>query len=61
MPEQENPKGVKVRAVRRPKRLLSRTRLVMALLLIIAIPVFIGLANKAVHENADLIRKSFNW
>lgn len=43
----------------RPKRLVSRTRLVMGLLLIVAIPIFIGLANKAVHENAEAIQQSF--
>ena len=37
------------------KRRMSRTRLVMGLLLIIAIPIFIFLANKAVHENAEAI------
>jgi hypothetical protein len=45
--------------VKRPKRLVSRTRLVMGLLLIVAIPIFIGLANKAVHENAEAIQQSF--
>jgi hypothetical protein len=43
----------------RPKHRLSRTRIVMGLLLIVAIPIFIGLANKAVHENAEAIRQSF--
>jgi hypothetical protein len=33
--------------LKRPKRILSRTLLVMGLLLIVAIPIFIGLANKA--------------
>ena len=41
------------------KRRVSRTRLVMGLLLIIAIPIFIFLANKAVHENAEAIWQSF--
>jgi hypothetical protein len=31
----------------------------MGLLLIVAIPIFIGLANKAVHENEEAIRQSF--
>jgi hypothetical protein len=31
----------------------------MGLLLIVAIPIFISLANKAVRENADAIRQSF--
>ena len=44
----------------RPKRLLSRTRLVMGLLLIVAVPIFIGLANKAVHANAEAIQQSFS-
>jgi hypothetical protein len=39
--------------------ILSRTRLVMGLLLIVAIPIFIGLANKAVRENAESIRQGF--
>jgi ABC-type Fe2+-enterobactin transport system substrate-binding protein len=43
----------------RPKRLVSRTRLVMGLLLIVAIPIFIGLANKAVRENAIAIQQGF--
>jgi len=30
----------------------------MLLLLMIAIPIFIGLANKATHENAEAIRQS---
>jgi|GEM_PF-4470338 len=45
----------------KPKRfVVSRTRLVMGLLLIIAIPIFIGLANKAVRENAEAIRLGFS-
>lgn len=43
----------------RPKRLVSRTRLVMGLLLIVAIPILIGLANKAVRENAEAIQQGF--
>jgi prevent-host-death family protein len=43
----------------RPKRLVSRTRLVMGLLLIVAIPVFIGLADKVVRENAAAIQQGF--
>jgi hypothetical protein len=42
-----------------PKRLVSRTRLVMGLLLIVAIPIFIGLANKAVRENSEAIQQAF--
>jgi hypothetical protein len=40
-------------------RLLNRPRIVMGVLLIVAIPIFIALANKAVHENADAIRQTF--
>jgi hypothetical protein len=43
----------------RPKRFVSRTRLVMGLLLIVAIPIFIGLANKAARENAEAIQQGF--
>jgi hypothetical protein len=49
----------KVHYIKRARRHLSRTRLVMVLLLIIAIPIFISLANKAVNENAEAIRQSF--
>jgi hypothetical protein len=45
------------RIERRPRRYVSRTRLVMGLLLIVAMAVFIGLANRAIHENADAIRQ----
>jgi hypothetical protein len=38
-----------------PKRLLSRPRIVMGLLLIVAIPIFVFLANKVVRENAGAI------
>jgi hypothetical protein len=38
---------------------VSRTRLVMGVLLIVAIAIFIALANKAIHENAEAIRQSF--
>jgi hypothetical protein len=31
----------------------------MGLLLIVAIPIFIGLANRAVRENAGVIRQGF--
>ena len=40
-----------------PKRFLSRPRIVMGLLLIVAIPIFVYLANQAVHENAEAIRQ----
>jgi hypothetical protein len=43
---------------RRPGSLrVSRTRLVMGLLLIVALAIFINLANRAVHENADALRQ----
>jgi hypothetical protein len=38
---------------------VSRKRLVMGLLLIVALAVFISLANKVVQENAEAIRQSF--
>jgi hypothetical protein len=53
----ENHDRSNVRPVKRPKRLVSRTRLVMGLLLCVAIPIFIFLANKAVHENAGAIQQ----
>jgi hypothetical protein len=59
MPNQENPDHSNLHPIKRRKPLVSRTRLVMGLLLIVAIPIFIGLANKAVHENADAIRQTF--
>jgi hypothetical protein len=48
-----------VHYVKRPRRLVTRTRLVMGLLLIAAISIFSGLANKAVRENAEAIRQEF--
>jgi hypothetical protein len=39
------------------KRFLSRPRIVMGLLLIVAVPIFVYLANKAVQENATAIRQ----
>jgi hypothetical protein len=39
------------------KRLLSRPRIVMGLLLVVAVPIFVYLADKAVHENAEAIRQ----
>jgi hypothetical protein len=59
MENQENPDRPKVRTIKRGKRLVSRTRVIMILLLIVAIPVFIMLANKTVHENAEAIRQAF--
>jgi len=57
MENQETPGRSNVHYIKRIKRHIGRTRLVMALLLIVAIPIFIGLANRAVHENADAIRQ----
>jgi hypothetical protein len=45
--------------IKRPKHLVSRTRLVMGLLLVVAIPILIGLANKAVRENTEAIQQGF--
>jgi hypothetical protein len=59
MENENNQDPSSVHYIKRPRRRISRTRIVMALLLIIAIPIFISLANRAVHENADAIRQSF--
>jgi hypothetical protein len=59
MDSEKNPDGSNVHYITRAKRLVSRTRLVMVLLLIVAIPIFIGLAHKAVRENAEVIRQGF--
>jgi hypothetical protein len=59
MEDEKKPEHSNVHYIKRPKRLVSCTRLVMGLLLIVAIPIFIRLANKAVHENAEAIRQSF--
>ena len=48
-----------VHYIKRAKRLISRPRVVMGLLLIVAIPIFIALANKTVNENAEAIRQTF--
>jgi hypothetical protein len=48
-----------VHYLKRARRILSRPRVVMGLLLLIAIPIFVSLANKAVRENADVIRQGF--
>jgi hypothetical protein len=55
MENEKNP----VHYLKRREPLVSRTRIVMVLLLIVAIPIFIGLANRAVHENAEAIQQSF--
>jgi hypothetical protein len=59
MENEDRPAPSNVHYLKRARRHLSRPRLVMGLLLIIAIPIFITLANKAVNENADAIRQSF--
>ena len=58
MNEQDDDRS-NVHRIKRAKPLVSRTRLVMILLLIVAIPVFLNLAKKVVHENADAIRNTF--
>jgi hypothetical protein len=47
-----------VRNLKRSKRRLSHTRLVLCLLLLVALPIFIGLANKTAHENAEAIQQT---
>jgi hypothetical protein len=59
MENEKNHDRSSVHFIKRPKCLVSRTRLVMGLLLIVAIPIFIGLANKAVRENAAVIQEGF--
>ena len=60
MENQESPDRGERRHVKRSRFHLSRPRIVMGLLLIIAIPIFIGLANKAIRENAEAIRQGFD-
>jgi hypothetical protein len=55
----DSPNRSNVHYLKRARRLLSRPRIVMGLLLIIAIPIFVSLANKAVRENAGAIRQGF--
>jgi hypothetical protein len=59
MENQDSPERSNVHYLKRARRLLSRPRIVMGLLLIITIPIFVSLANKAVRENADAIRQGF--
>lgn len=59
MKNEENPDPANLHYTKRPKRVLSRTRIVMVLLLIVAIPIFIGVANKAVRENAETLTQVF--
>ena len=60
MENKENRDRSNVHYIKRARRLVSRPRVVMGLLLIVAIPVFISLANKAVRENSEAIRQSIN-
>ena len=60
MENKDNRDRSNVHYIKRARRLLSRPRVVMGLLLIVAIPIFIGLANKAVRENSEAIRQSIN-
>ena len=57
--EKQDPASVHHIKRRRNRLRVSRTRVIMGLLLIVALAIFISLANKAVHENAEAIRKSF--
>jgi hypothetical protein len=57
MESQETRDHPNQRHIKRPRRLLSRRRIVMGLLLIVATAIFVSLADKAVHENADAIRQ----
>jgi hypothetical protein len=59
MENDEKPVPSKPHPVRRLARHVSRTRVVMGVLLIIAMAIFVSLANQAVHENAEAIRQSF--
>jgi cytoskeletal protein RodZ len=59
MENETNQDRSNVNHMKHPKRPVSRTRLVMGLLLIVAIAIFIGLANKAVRENAGAIQQAF--
>lgn len=59
MENEEDHDHSNIQYIKRLKRLVSRPRLVMGLLLIVAIPIFISLANRAVHENAEAIQQSF--
>ena len=59
MEDEKNRDRSNVHYIKRPKRVVSRTRLVMGLLLVVAIPILIGLANRAVRENGEAIRQEF--
>jgi hypothetical protein len=59
MEDEENPDRSNVRHLKRPKRRVSHTRLVLCLLLIVALPIFIGLATRTARENAEAIQQTF--
>jgi hypothetical protein len=59
MENEKNPDRSNQRPPRRARDHLSRTRLVMGLLLIVALAVFVELANRFVHENPELFRQGF--
>jgi uncharacterized membrane protein len=59
MENDEKPAPSNPHPVRRLARRVGYTRLVMGVLLIVAMWIFINLADQAVHENADAIRQSF--
>jgi hypothetical protein len=59
MDTENKPDAARVHYLKRARRVMSRPRVVMTLLLLVAIPVFISLANRAVHENAQAIRQIF--
>jgi hypothetical protein len=59
MKNEENPDRSNVHYLKRPKRRVSHTRLVMCLLLIVGLPIFIGLANRAARDNAEAIQQTF--
>jgi hypothetical protein len=53
----DSPERAERRDIKRPRFGLSRPRIIMGLLLIVAIPIFVSLANKALRENAEAIRQ----
>jgi hypothetical protein len=59
MENRDKPDPANRHRVKRPRFGLSRPRIVMGILLIIVIPIFISLANKAMRENAEAIRQTF--
>ena len=57
MDHQDNRAPSTAPVIKRAGRFVSRTRLVMGLLLIVALAIFVNLANKAVHDNAAAIQQ----